>query len=54
MNQNEMDRYYWRAGQRWSSDSYPFERARRKVASRAILFLLTAFALTTAMLLLQR
>lgn len=53
MNQNDMDRYFWRTGQRWSGD----DRARktrthdRKLANGTILLLFAAFAVTVLYLL---
>jgi hypothetical protein len=56
MNQNDMDRYFWRTGQRWSADCNPFQTRRRgKHMSRAvILLLLASFATTAVMFILTR
>jgi hypothetical protein len=56
MNQNDMDRYFWRTGQRWSGDDRPFktQRAGRKSANRTILLLSAAIAVTVVMLFLLR
>jgi hypothetical protein len=53
MNQNDMDRYFWRTGQYWSGDSRAFKpsRNRRSLSHRAILCLLVAFAATVLYLL---
>ena len=48
MNQNDMDRYYWRTGQRWSGDHRPPAKLRisgRAVALVAILLLVTLVGL---------
>ena len=29
MNENDMDRYYWKTGQRWGGDNRPVEHIRR-------------------------
>jgi hypothetical protein len=51
MNDNDMDRYYWRTGLRWSGDDRhrPFS-----ISKRAILLLIAAFAATQALLFLMR
>ena len=51
MNQNDLDRYYWRTGQRWCGDGRrPDARWRpRKTSTRAILFLFAALAVLAAM-----
>jgi len=49
MNQNQMDRYYWRTGQRWSADDRPEERW-RGVTKRAIVFLAIAYVVTVVMM----
>jgi hypothetical protein len=51
MNDNDMDRYYWRTGQRWSGDD---RHLPLKISKRAILLLYAAFAVTVAMLYLMR
>lgn len=48
MNQNDMDRYSWRTGQRWSGDDRRDRRAAgRLVSNRMILFLLAIFVATS-------
>ena len=56
MNDNDMQRYYWRTGQRWSGGRDPFRRpkSKRMPRKRAILLLVTAFVVTTVMMLLHR
>jgi hypothetical protein len=56
MNQNDMDRYLWRTSRRWSGDDRPFrtQRAGRKLMNRTILLVAAAFAMSIAMLFLQR
>ena len=51
MNQNDMERYYWRTGQRWSGDDRPFKmpRAGLKVAKGTIFLLYAVFVVTAAM-----
>jgi len=56
VNQNDMDRYYWRIGHRWSGDS-PRDRRRAKpktLATRTLIFLAAAFAVTQLALFLIR
>jgi|SRR5581483_916923 len=47
MNQNGLDRYSWRTGQRWSGDNRPFKAPNpgRKLSNRVIVFLVGAFML---------
>lgn len=45
MNQNDMDRYYWRTGQRWSGDHRPPTRV--KITGREIALLAIAFLVST-------
>ena len=43
MNTNDMDRYYWKTGQRWSSDNRSIrelEGPRLKLTARSIVILL--------------
>lgn len=53
MNQNDMDRYFWRTGRRWSGD----DRLRygrtvgRRISKKMILLLLVAFIGTSVYLL---
>lgn len=56
MNQNDMDRYLWRTGQRWSGDDVPFRMpgSGRKLARGTILLLWVGFLLTGIILLLLR
>jgi hypothetical protein len=48
MNQNDMERYYWRTGQHWSPD------LKAKGSRRATVFVLVAFVITSVFLLVQR
>jgi hypothetical protein len=52
MNTNDMDRYYWRTGQRWSSDCRSLREVRGefRLPSRIVWCLLFAFIVTIAML----
>jgi hypothetical protein len=57
MNENDMDRYFWRTGQRWSGDDRRIKASRTgltTLSNRMILFLVVGFALTVAALLFQR
>jgi hypothetical protein len=56
MNQNDLDRYFWRTGQRWSGDDRPRRKSSRrsKLHSREILFLCLVFIATLAGLVLLR
>jgi hypothetical protein len=56
MNQNDMERYFWRTGQRWNGDRQAFMKPsrRRKAVNETILFLFVALAVTTVLLLLIR
>jgi hypothetical protein len=58
MNQNDMDRYFWRTGQRWSGDDRPEELPlpveKRRARIRTIWFLFLAFLVTVVMLFLLR
>ncbi|SPE32793.1 hypothetical protein SBA6_210046 [Candidatus Sulfopaludibacter sp. SbA6] len=56
MNQNGMDRYFWRTGQRWSGDDRPFKThtAGRRRANRMLLFLYAALAVIVGLRLLLR
>lgn len=41
MNQNDMDRYYWRTGQRWSADNRRVEKpGTRRIRGNRVLYLL--------------
>lgn len=53
MNQNDMNRYFWRTGQRWSGDVRALKTSKggRSVTNRAILLLFAAFAATVIYLL---
>jgi hypothetical protein len=53
MNQNDMDRYFWRTGQRRSGDDRPNKKGRR-LTSREIVLLAAVFCVTVVMLLLVR
>jgi hypothetical protein len=48
MNQNDMDRYFWRTGQRWSGDDRLVRRSSQgaRLRSREVLFLGLAFIVT--------
>ena len=58
MNQNDMDRYYWQTGQRWSGDPRAAEDLLRhkfcRLRGRTIGLLLVAFIVTVACLFLLR
>ena len=58
MNQNDMDRYYWRTGHRWSGDRHALGELLRdkrfRLRGRTIAFLLVAFIVTLVMLFLLR
>ena len=54
MNENDMDRYYWRTGHRWSGDSRPFKWHFGRRVLRTLLFLLAAYVVTGAILFLMR
>jgi hypothetical protein len=56
MNENDMDRYFWRTGQRWSGDGRPVPRSFRGSATRgrAIIFLGISFVVTLVALVLLR
>ncbi len=48
MNENDMDRYFWRTGHRWSGDDRP-ELApfgRSKITGRTVVLLAIAFIVT--------
>lgn len=55
MNESDMDRYYWRTGQRWSGDDRPVENwPKTRVLGRTIFFLFVSFVVTVVMLFLLR
>jgi hypothetical protein len=56
MNQNDMDRYFWRTGQQWSGDGRPTPKSFRgsKTRGPAIIFLFLSFVATLVALFLQR
>jgi hypothetical protein len=56
MNQNDMDRYFWRTGQRWSADDRPFKtnRAGRSLVNRTLVFLYAVLAVIVGLRLLLR
>jgi hypothetical protein len=58
MNENDMDRYFWRTGQRWSGDNRPTRAGlhddRVSLRGRRIWFLLVAFIVTLVLLFLLR
>jgi hypothetical protein len=57
MNQNDMDRYFWRTGQRWSGDDRRIKAPRKRLttlSSRTTLFLLGGVAVMIVVLLSQR
>jgi hypothetical protein len=56
MNQNDMDRYFWRAGQRWSGDSRPTPKSFRglKTGGRVVVFLFLSFVATLLALFLRQ
>jgi hypothetical protein len=56
MNQNDMDRYFWRTGQKWSGDSRAREELRGprlSASGRTMAFLLIAFVVTSVILFLR-
>src|ERR1700722_9727442 len=56
MNQNDMDRYFWRTGHRWSGDfRSPSTRFPRAAMSRwAVLLLGASFLITVVVLIFSR
>jgi hypothetical protein len=56
MNENEMDRYFWRSGRRWSSDVRPEPKSyrRAKAPGRVIVFLFLSFIAAVVGLVLMR
>lgn len=56
MNQNDMDRYFWRTGQAWSGDQRRswIPRAKSNGLSWGILFVLAVLGTATAMMFFQR
>ena len=54
MNQNDMDRYYWRTGQRWSGDSRPPNEPVAKITGWTVILLGVSFLVTIAGLILLR
>ena len=56
MNQNDMDRYLWRTGQRWSGDDRTATESFRgsKTHGRAIFIVCLAFIVTVVGLVLMR
>ena len=56
MNENDIDRYFWRTGQRWSGDSRSTTRAVRgpRTHSRMIVVVGLSFIATVVGLLLLR
>jgi hypothetical protein len=56
MNENDMDRYFWRSGRRWSGDDRPESEFHRKskVPGRAIVFVSLSFIATLVGLVLSR
>ena len=54
MNENDMDRYYWRTGHRWSGDSRPIRWRMGPRVRGGILFLFAAYVVTAAILFLMR
>jgi hypothetical protein len=54
MNQNDMDRYFWRTGHRWSGDHRRLDSGRNgwRLSKRPILLLAAAFDVTWVLLLL--
>jgi hypothetical protein len=54
MNENEMDRYFWRTGQRWSADYRPHTWRLGPRVLRAFFLLFAAYLVTAAILFLSR
>jgi hypothetical protein len=57
MNQNNMDRYYWRTGQKWSGDSRSEDELsgpRMTFPRWTVVFLIAAFIGTSVALLMWR
>ena len=56
MNENDMDRYKWRTGQRWSGDNRPSIESfhRLKSPGRAIFLVCIALIVTLVALILTR
>jgi len=56
MNENDMDRYFWRSGRRWSGDDRPESEFYRKskVPGPAIVFVFLSFIATLVGLVLSR
>jgi hypothetical protein len=56
MNQNDMDRYFWRTGRRWSGDYNAAKQSSRRPQhhGREILLLCLAFIVTLGGLALMR
>jgi len=56
MNENDMDRYFWRSGRRWSGDDRPESEFYRKskVPGPAIVFVFLSFIATLVGLVLTR
>jgi hypothetical protein len=56
MNQNDMDRYFWRTGQAWSGDQRKSRTppAKSNGLSRGILFVLAVLGAATAIVFFQR
>jgi hypothetical protein len=56
MNKNDMDRYFWRTGQRWSGDGRPVPGSFRgsTTRGRAVTFLCISFIVTLVALILLR
>lgn len=54
MNENDLNRYLWRAGQRWSIDDWPAkQRAGSGPRVLTVVFVFVSFVLTAAILLLH-
>ena len=54
MNQNDMDRYYWRTGHRWSGDSRKEERFHLKLSGWAWTVLAAGVVVTYSILFFHR
>jgi hypothetical protein len=52
MNQNDMDRYFWRTGQRWSGDSRSREEivGRIRLPRRVVMLIYLSFVVTLLIL----
>jgi hypothetical protein len=54
MNHNDMDRYFWRTGQRWTGHNGPSGRPAKASSRRGFFLVAASFAMTLVMLFLLR